>query len=399
MKLDVWHNIMWSRYRAAVFSAMFKQSTVLGIDVRFFQIAETTDDRIALSAIDHSLHEYPYKNLFQGSYSQIPPLQLFYEIAKISLTTRADLSIISGYDRLEHWLQAAILLVRRRRYAVFCDSTINDRPQLFWKGVAKRVFFFFCAGAFCYGERSGAYVEYYGVKKENIRVGCQATWLPKEYNATNIKTRRLRARKKTENFRYLYVGRLSKEKGVDTLVQAFQRVTFTYPTAKLAVVGAGPEAASLQQLARDLRIEAKVEFMGSKSGEALWSEYLRASCLVLPSRSEAWGLVANEALSYGCPIIVSDRCGCVPELVREGRTGWTFCCDDVEELRDRLLSSGEDFPDQPDVVDACLAVVAPFTPDNAALIILQGARDFAQISPSGLREDRAKRTLARRRLT
>src|SRR5579863_1089735 len=161
MKLDVWHNIMWPKYKAAVFSAMFNQSYKHGIDVRFFQIAETMDDRIGLSPVDYSVHAYPHKTLFLGSYTDVRFVRMLYCISKISLTTTADLTIISGYHRIEYWVQAIILFLRRRRYAVFCDSTINDRPQVFWKSVAKRVFFFSCAGAFCYGERSSEYLERY----------------------------------------------------------------------------------------------------------------------------------------------------------------------------------------------------------------------------------------------
>ena len=55
----------------------------------------------------------------------------------------------------------------------------------------------------------------------------------------------------------------------------------------------------------------------------------RGAALVLPSHSEPWGLVVNESLSYGCPVVVSDICGCVPDLVLDGVTGYSFPVGDV----------------------------------------------------------------------
>jgi len=62
---------------------------------------------------------------------------------------------------------------------------------------------------------------------------------------------------------------------------------------------------------------------------------MQSDCLVLPSLSEPWGLVANEALCSGLPILVSNRCGCARDLVTAD-TGWSFEAEDTNELASRL---------------------------------------------------------------
>ncbi|MGH3428097.1 MAG: glycosyltransferase [Mycobacteriales bacterium] len=373
MQFDVWHNDMWPRYKAAVFSELWTLAKHAGVDVRVFQIAEVTDNRSELATVDHSLHRYPHDNLFRMPYSEIPRIALIYKLCRIAWSTRADLTILHCYDKVGYWLQAVILLLRGRAFAVFCDSTINDKRQIWWKGLAKRVFFSVCRGGFCYGLRSAAYLRHYGMKASRIFADCQAAWLPPEYAADQIPARREAHRAGAERIRYLFVGRLAPEKGLDTLIRAFALVRQAAPEAKLVIVGAGPEEPNLRAQAQALAPGDAVEIAGARSGDALWSEYLKASCLVLPSRSEPWGLVANEALSHGCPVIASDRCGCVPELIAEGRSGMVFRCDDVDDLADKLGAALRLFPDDARVTAACLDQVAPYTAANAARAILGGA--------------------------
>lgn len=64
--------------------------------------------------------------------------------------------------------------------------------------------------------------------------------------------------------------------------------------------------------------------------------------LVLPSRSETWGLVVNEAFACGLPVVASDRVGCVPDLVRPGETGEVYPSGSPAELADRIVHLARD---------------------------------------------------------
>jgi glycosyltransferase involved in cell wall biosynthesis len=83
-------------------------------------------------------------------------------------------------------------------------------------------------------------------------------------------------------------------------------------------------------------------------------------------------LVVNEALSYGCPVVVSNVCGCVPDLVIDGVTGYSFEVGNIEALSKAMLQTAEMSNDRAAAAKRCLEVIAGFTPERAASQILDG---------------------------
>ncbi len=374
MKYEVWHNILWSTYKAAVFSSLGEECQDRGIDFRVYQIAATTHDRIGLSSVDLTVHRYPMIQLFAGSYGAIPLHSLIWQLGKRAATTQADIVLLPGYHRPEYWVQSFILLLRRRKQAVFCDSTALDQPNLWWKRGLKRIFFAMCPYAFCYGSRAVAYVCDLGVKPQNAFCRCQAAGLPANYDEAKVPALRMASAATVEAPLFLYVGTLTKGKRIDTILRAFSRTLQAIPASRLRLVGAGPEEAALRALAGQLGCADAVEWTGGQSGEALYANFQDATCLVLASYSEAWGLVVNEALHYGCPVIVSDRCGCVPELAEDSSCGMSFPCDDVGALTDCMVRAPSTWADIGLVAEQCLSRIAIYTPRNAALAIISGAQ-------------------------
>ena len=119
------------------------------------------------------------------------------------------------------------------------------------------------------------------------------------------------------------------------------------PTAPwpLVLLGDGPLRSDLCHLISDLCLQDSVVLPGFIQYDALPAWYARAGAFVHASTTEQWGLVVNEALAAGLPVIISNRCGCVPELVREGVNGFTFDPNNVGELAALLLKiSALNFP-------------------------------------------------------
>jgi 1,2-diacylglycerol 3-alpha-glucosyltransferase len=101
--------------------------------------------------------------------------------------------------------------------------------------------------------------------------------------------------------------------------------------------GDGPERANLESFAQQSAYAAEVHFPGLKSSRELLPFYAGAGCFVLPSTREPWGLVVNEAMAAELPVLVSDRCGCAPDLVREGENGFRFDPSQSASLAEQLL--------------------------------------------------------------
>ena len=106
---------------------------------------------------------------------------------------------------------------------------------------------------------------------------------------------------------FLYVGQLIRRKGVDRLLRSLAAVPSREWT--LEVVGEGSEKAALQQLGSSLGISEKLHWHSRVPSAELHAYYQRADCLVLPSRWDGWGMTVNEALRYGCAVLVSQTCG------------------------------------------------------------------------------------------
>jgi glycosyltransferase involved in cell wall biosynthesis len=375
-KVSIYHNILWSKYKGVVFSKVYSRSVGGGINVSFIQIAETEQQRVALGNIDLSYHKYPYRLLFPGSFDSVPVGRRILALMRDVLKNPSDLVVIPGYEHIEYWGMLLVCMLLRRKRAVFCDSTINDRPRSYLlRELAKGFFFRRCDGFFCYGIRSKDYLLSYGVNEKRIIFRYQAAALPHDYDRNEVlKEYRAIPSGERESPTFLYVGRLSGEKGLEDLLDGFKTVHARVPTAKLNLVGAGSLKQKLIDRAKALGLETSVSFLGAMGMDEIARLFMRSTALVLPSHSEPWGLVVNESLSYGCPVVVSDACGCVPELVLNGITGYSFPVGDVRALTDALLDVRRLSADRVALAERCMDIIAGYSPDVAASQILDGCQ-------------------------
>lgn len=372
-RVRLYHHSLWARYKGVIFSHIYAGSEDSGIRPAFIHVAETTRSRVTLGAVDRSYHQYPYELLIPGVYEQAPTHKLVMTVVADLLKHPSELVVMQGYDRPECWAMLFTCMLLGRKRAVWVDSTALDRERNWFKEAAKRFFFRRCDGFFCYGIRSKEYVESYGVDSRKIFYRCQAAALPRDYDAAVVR-RHYQGLTQSENTspRFVYIGRLSAEKGLMDLLDAFVHVRQRLPNAKLDIVGSGVLEADLKNHARAIGLASVVEFLGSKSTEEIGQLLLRSSALVLPSHSEPWGLVVNEALSYGCPVVVSDICGCVPELVLQGQTGYSYPSRDVQALANAMIATAVLANDRGAVAIRCLDLIGKYTADQAALEILSG---------------------------
>lgn len=135
--------------------------------------------------------------------------------------------------------------------------------------------------------------------------------------------------------RVVFVGRLTPEKGGPLLLEAFAQVFAAHPDARLTVVGDGPQRAALEARARVLGLVEAVTFAGFCNQAQVAACLSKSDMLVLPSFAEGVPVVLMEAMAAGLPTIASRVAG-VPELVREGETGFVVPPGDLDTLANRL---------------------------------------------------------------
>jgi glycosyltransferase involved in cell wall biosynthesis len=110
----------------------------------------------------------------------------------------------------------------------------------------------------------------------------------------------------------------------------------------LVLLGDGGLREELEKLRSELGLEDCVQMPGFKQYEELPSYYAYAGAFIHASTTEQWGLVVNEAMASGLPVLVSNRCGCARDLVKDGENGWTFDPSDEEQMAELMLRISSD---------------------------------------------------------
>jgi glycosyltransferase involved in cell wall biosynthesis len=251
---------------------------------------------------------------------------------------RPDAVIVYGYATATTLL--AILWASKRRIPVLMRSDSNlldeeSKPplvlavkRLFMRWLTSRV-----SGFLSVGTLNSRYWLRYGANPEKIFLARYA--VDNEYfRSQAARYRACREQIREENgwrqcFLLLFVGRLAGEKGVGTLIEAVRRISKVRADIGLLIVGDGPERNSLEKRAQDL---PQVFFLGFHDWNQLPRFYAVADLLVVPSVREPWGLVVNEAMASGLPVLATRKVGAAQDLIIEGESGYLVPENDAEAM-------------------------------------------------------------------
>lgn len=129
------------------------------------------------------------------------------------------------------------------------------------------------------------------------------------------------------------VGQFIHRKGFDVLLRAWARCDKEY---ELYIIGAEPTTEYIE-LKKELQLD-NVHFEGFKAKEELKQYYQAADLFVLPTREDIWGLVVNEAMANGLPIITTDRCVAGLELIENGVNGYIVPVEDEKVLVEKITA-------------------------------------------------------------
>ena len=146
-----------------------------------------------------------------------------------------------------------------------------------------------------------------------------------------INTEKFSISEKTKYPSFVYLGRLKDYKNIDILIKAFAQIYAQHPNAKLNIAGLGESLYALKRLAKKLKIEHAVEFLGRVSDEERKRLFSESWVAVQPSLIEGWGFTVIEANASGTPVIASNVKG-LRDSVIDGETGILFPVGDLAKL-------------------------------------------------------------------
>jgi 1,2-diacylglycerol 3-alpha-glucosyltransferase len=246
-------------------------------------------------------------------------------------------------------LAAAVWAKRRKRKAILMtETTRDDHERFWWKEAAKgRLIRSLFDAAIAGGRRHAEYLQ--ELQFPASRIGRFYDVVDNDFfrgGVARSKRERTRAEFGLPERYFLYVGRLAAEKNLESLIGSFAEARRRGLDYSLVMVGDGPLRGHLEAQARKAGLENRVLFAGLKTAPRILPYYAFAHAFVLPSRREPWGLVVNEAMAAGLPVIVSNRCGCAGDLVEHGVNGFLFEPDRNEELPDLLWRAGHWSPEE-----------------------------------------------------
>ena len=265
--------------------------------------------------------------------------------------TRPDVVAVNGWNNFGSLIAASYCVRRPIPMVVMSESSRQDEPRIWWKEVIKRQIVGLYSAALVGGQRHVEYLVELGMPRERVFTGYDV--VDNHYfrqKAEEVRSQRSEVRQKyalPENY-FLASARFVEKKNLPKLIEAYaeyrrgseirsqkSEVSNNKAPWGLVVLGDGPLKTDLYRLISDLRLNEHVHLPGFKPYDELPVYYALANAFVHASTTEQWGLVVNEAIASGLPVIVSDRCGCAPELVNGN--GFTFDPTNEDELATRLL--------------------------------------------------------------
>lgn len=297
-----------------------------------------------------------------------------------------DAFITLGWHVKAYW-QAVVGCYRTNTPVLARGDSQLDEAAPTWKRATKilthRILVRAFDGFLAVGTRFEQYLRHYGVDDDRINrvphcVDVDRFSQQADRARQNGDVSQLRAQFDVgdESVVFLFVGKMIPEKHPGAFLEAIRRASSDGLSVHGIMVGTGPLASELRE--RQKETDAPVHFAGFQNQTKLPAFYALADALVLPSRSETWGLVVNEAMACGTPAIVSAAAGCSPDMIEGRRTGYTFPAEDVTALTERIgqmarsVQRGESFEN---ALSACTQAHSPATAAERTVDALRHFRD------------------------
>ena len=208
------------------------------------------------------------------------------------------------------------------------------------------LFFKLIDGFMAIGKLNREYYEHYGASKDKLYLAPYAVdneWFFAQKDLYLPQKQKLKEELgiPPEGKVILYAAKFLKRKRPMDLIRAFERLNL--PDVFLVMVGDGEERAACEDYVKTRKLQG-VYFVGFKNQSELPKFYAIADVFVLPSEDEPWGLVLNEAMCFGLPVIATDQVGAAYDLIRHGENGFVYPVGDIESLSaylERILKDDE----------------------------------------------------------
>lgn len=339
IKVALIHNII-SPYRIPVFNELAKKKN---LDFTVLFLSDSARDRQWDTAFYKKQIKFKYKILpnikLIFPFKNIPEYNINLSIFKELHKEKYDVIISCGWVDFASQIAPFLKKIFNYKFILWSGST-KDEPSLqrkitlpLVKLIVKKSDYFIA-----YGNKAKKYLLLLGAPKKKIVCSFNSIDVThfKKYSRLLSKQQAIKLRKKyglaKDHKLLLYVGQFIDRKNIEVLIKATSLIKDKNIT--LILLGYGSKKSDYLKLAKKSKVNLKI--INHLELDKVPSIYAIADLFILPSKEEAWGLVVNEAMACGLPVLVSDKVGCVDDLVIEGKNGFSFRYNNPKELAKKI---------------------------------------------------------------
>ncbi len=378
MRVLIIHNILWTHYKSVLFEAIERQKTD-NMEICVLQIAKNDISRKDMSSPEVN-YQYSYKLLFDDYIENIPTFTKVQAVFGYIRSYKPDVVNVTGWaGDLSLTLAIIFSFLLGKKVVISNESTSFDHQRSFLKEFLKKVLVKVSKGFIVFGKTSKDYLLELGAKPEQFIEQKGAV-------VDDIKIRQVFEKAKEENFlsdeiktshNFIYVGRIIGVKNIPILVKAFQNIKSKIVEAEnwgLIILGNGILDDEINKL---IKVQSKnIYKYNAVDWQSVPKYFSQSDCLVLPSNSEPWGLVVNEAMICGLGVIVSDSCGCKDDLVQDN--GFVFETGNQNSLENAMKSFVLDKSRLEIMKSKSLEIIKDFKVDEVAKRVVNGFKRIYQ---------------------
>lgn len=302
---------------------------------------------------------------------------LCFSVTKYLKKELFDLIIVGGYGTPTGMLAINYLKFKRIPFILNTDGGFINRDESCFKRAIKRYYISSADIWLSTGKITNGYLKNYGANTKAIFIYPITTLLQKDIIKNPIDYKKRRNLRDNLNICeekvILSVGQFIHRKGFDILLKACAKIPKEYG---VYIVGGEPTKEYLV-LKKKLEL-SNVHFIGFRSKEELKKYYLASDLFVLPTREDIWGLVINEAMAYGLPIITTDNCIAGLELVKDYENGFIIPVDDETTLANKINEILTDDYLRTKMAKSSLVKIKHYTIENMAKLHIRIFNNFLE---------------------
>lgn len=307
-----------------------------GMEILLLQITDQNETGLAYVPENPS---YEWDTLFPG----VPATRVGFSMIADKLREllgprKVDVAAICGYGMAPGVAMLEFALERRIPVVIFSETNYFDHPRKILPELLKRQFVRNCTAAVASGTNAAEYLRSLGMSDAAVQVG---------YSAVGTAHFRSNREHRPENPYFLSCSRFIPKKNLLRLIDAYAIYRRTVPAPwPLKIAGDGELRPVIEAAIAEKGLGDAVQLLGVLNYDELVPCYREAGAFLLLSTLEQWGLVVNEAMAAGCPVIVSSRCGCARDLVCDGENGFVIDPFSVEDIAEKMCRIGRLSPDE-----------------------------------------------------